>query len=76
MHILEDALGDDIVQIGLHEFKEQVDILVVIRPDRVVELDDVRMVQLLQDLDLAVGALGVSCMLECVEDLLQGEDAL
>lgn len=71
VYVLEYALADDVVQVCLHELEEQIDILVVIGTDGVVELDDVGVLELLQDLDLPVGALGIRRMLERIEDLLK-----
>jgi hypothetical protein len=64
------------MQIGLHELEEQVDIFVVIGADGIMQPDDVGVLQLLQNLDLPVGALGVSGVLEGIEDLLQSHHLL
>lgn len=76
MDILENALGNDVVEVGFHILEQQVDILVIIGPHRLVQLDDVRVLQLLQDLDLAVGPLRVGGVLEGIEYLLEGVDPL
>lgn len=76
MHVLEYSLADDVMQICFHEFEEQIDILIVVGANGIVELDDVGMLELLQNLDLAVGALGVGGVLEGVEDLLQSHHLL
>ena len=76
MHVLENPLRNDVVQIRLHKLKQKVYILVVIRPNRFVQFDYVRVVQLLQDLDLTVGALRIRRVLERVEDFLQSENTL
>ena len=43
MYILQDAFGDDIVQISLHELEHQIHVFIVLCPDSVVEYDDIRM---------------------------------
>ena len=70
VYVFEDALRDDVVQVCLHELEQQVHVLVVVRADGVHQLYDIGVVQLLQDFDLAVGALRVGGVLECVEDFL------
>lgn len=74
--VLEYALGDDVVEIRLHELEEQVYVLIIISADGVKELDDVGMVELLEDLDFSIGALRISGMLKCIEYLLKRENAL
>lgn len=59
MQILEDLLADGIVEICFHELKHQVEVLVVVGTDHVVQLDYVRVRQLVQVADLPVRALGV-----------------
>ncbi len=76
VHVFEYAFGDDVVQVCLHELEEQVDVFVVVGADCLVQLYDVWVVELLQDLNFAVGALSVGGVLEGVEDLLEREDAL
>lgn len=76
MHVLQYPLADYVVQICLHKLEEQVDVLVIISPDGIVQLDDVGVLELLQNLDLAIGTLGIRRMLECIEDLLQGHHLL
>jgi hypothetical protein len=76
MHLFQDALRNYVVQVGLHVLEHQVDILPVLGLYALLELYDVVVVQLPQDADLAVGALGVCGMLESVEDLFEGVDAL
>ena len=71
MHVFEYAFGADVVEVGLHELEEEVDVLVVVGADGLVQLDDVGVVELFQDLDFAEGALGVGGVLEGVVDLLQ-----
>lgn len=76
VYVLEYALGDDVVEIRLHELEEQVYVLIIISADGVKELDDVGMVELLEDLDFSIGALRIGCMLKCIEYFLKREDAL
>jgi hypothetical protein len=74
MDLLEQALADHVVHVSLHVLEQEVDVAVVLGFVDFVEGDDVRMLQLFQDADLAVGSLGVGRVLECVEDFFQGED--
>ena len=73
--VLEDPLSDDVVQVCLHVLKKQVDVLVVLRPNAIVQFDDIGMVQLPQDLYLSVGALRIGGVLKGIEYLLQREHA-
>lgn len=75
VHVLEDPLRDDVVQVCLHVLKKQINVLVVLRANGIVELDDIGVVQLAQDLYLAVGALRVGGVLESIEYLLQRQHA-
>lgn len=74
MHIFQDALGNHIMQIGLHELEYQIDIFVILCFDCLVKFDYVDVVGLLQDLDLAVSTLGIGGVLESIEDFLKGID--
>ena len=47
----------DIEHIALHVLEDQVDILLIFRFDYLLELDDVRVLQLPEDNNLSVGAL-------------------
>lgn len=76
VYVLEYSLADDVMEICFHEFEEQVDIFIVIGADSIVEFDDVGVLELLQNLDLSIGALGVGGVLEGIEDLLQGHHLL
>lgn len=75
MDVFQDAFGDDVVEVGLHVLEEQVDVLVVVGSDCLMQANDIRVVQLFQDFDLSVGALGVSSVLEGVEYFFEGEDS-
>lgn len=61
------------MEICLHELEDEVEILVIFCADDLVQLDDVGVVELLQEDDLAEGALGIGGMLEGIEDLLEGK---
>jgi hypothetical protein len=58
------------MQIGLHKLEHQVHVLVILRAEGLLQLHDILVVELLQEHDLAVGPLGVGCVLERVEDFL------
>ncbi len=70
--IFEYIFGDDVVQISLHKLKDQINVLVIIGPEGVIELDDIGVFGLFEDLDLAVGALGIGGVLEGVKNLFEG----
>lgn len=72
--ILKNVLADHTVQVDLHIFEHQIDIFVVICFDDVVQLDYVLVVKLLEEHYLSVGTLGVSRVLESIENLFQGQD--
>ena len=64
------------VQICVHELKHEVEVPVVLRPVDVEQLDDVGVVaELLEEDDLAEGALGVRLVAERVKDLLHRDHA-
>ena len=70
--LLQDVGADDRVQVRLHVLEDQVDVAVIVRFEHVLELHDVLVVaHLLQEDDLAEGALGVRRVLKRVKDLLQ-----
>lgn len=71
MHVFEDIFGNDVVQVCFHELKDQVNVFVVVCPECVVEFYYVGMFGLFEDLNLAVGALGVGRVLEGVEDFFK-----
>ena len=57
VHFLEEPFVCDIEHIALHVFEDQVDILLIFRFDYLLELDDVRVLQLLENDNLSVGTL-------------------
>lgn len=59
MHILEDVLSDDIMQISLHELKKEVDVAIVVGLYSFIEFYYVGVIQLPQDLYFPVGSLCV-----------------
>ena len=61
------------MEIGLHELEDEVEILVVLCTDDLVQLDDIGMVELLEEDDLAEGALRIGGVLKGIEDLLEGQ---
>jgi hypothetical protein len=75
--LFHDVGAYDCVEIGLHEVEDEVDVFVVFGFEDVEEGDDVGVaVELLQEDDFAVGALGVGGVLEGVEYFLQGHHLL
>ena len=68
MYIFEYALGNHIMKICFHELKQQIDIFVVVCANRFKQFYDVGVLKLFEDLDLAVGTLGVSCVLKSIKN--------
>ena len=72
--VLEDARSDHRVHVDLHCFEHEVDVLVVLRPDNILQPDDVLVVpQFLQEEDLAESALRVCRVLKGIEILLESD---
>ena len=65
--IFENFLANSIVEICLHELENEVQIFVVLRSNDSVEFDDVLVIDLVEEDDFAVGALGVSGVLKGIE---------
>ena len=70
------VLPDQLVQVDVHVLEHQVDVFVVAGWDHALQADDVRVLQLPQEHDFAVGALrvggvgeGVEVFFECLGDL-------
>lgn len=59
VNIFEYLLADGVVQVGLHELENQIEIFVVVRTHHVQQLDYVGVTQVVQVTDLAVRPLGV-----------------
>lgn len=59
MNFLEDSLTDHVVEISLHKFEYQIHIGIIFSWNCFVKFDDIWMFSLSQDLDLAVGSLGI-----------------
>lgn len=74
VHVFENVLGYDVVEVGLHELENDIDIAVVLRLYGFVEFDDVRVLNLTQDLYLPIGPLRISGVLEGVEYFFQGKN--
>jgi hypothetical protein len=68
---MSSVLPDGVMKVGLHKLENQVEILIIFGADHLVQLHDVRMVQLLQESDLAESSLRVGGVLEGIEDLLE-----
>ena len=65
------------MQVRVHEVEHQVYVAVVLGADHILQADDILVPgKLLQEDDLAEGALGVGRILECVKVLLKGHDLL
>lgn len=77
MYLFEDvSFLDDVMEVGLHELEDQVQVLVVGSPVHVQQPNDVGVAaELFEKDNLPEGALGVSTVAEGVEDLLDGHRA-
>ena len=67
---------DDLVQVGVHELGDEVDVVEAVercRPQDVLDPYDVLMVEVPQDLDLSQRTLRVGQVLERLVDLLDGD---
>lgn len=62
------------MQICFHILKDKVNVFVVFSGDGFMQLYYIRVIELSQDFDLTIGALGVSCVLKSVEYLFECED--
>ena len=67
VNIFEYILGDDVVEVCLNELKYEIDISVIVGFYGVVEFNDVGVVDLSEDLYLAIGSLGICGVLEGVK---------
>ena len=70
MFFFENVLSDDSMQVYLHEVKNYVDILLVVRLEDVAHFDYVSVLELPQVKYFSVGPLGISGMLEGIEYFL------
>jgi len=64
------------VQVGLHELEHHVNVLVILGPEDIQHLNDIVVVKLLQEHYLSKCPLGVSRVLEGIENLLEGDNLL
>ena len=77
MDIFNDVGPDHRVQISVHKVEYQVDVSIVFSSHHILKANDVLVPsQLLQEDDLTEGSLGVCCILECIEVLLESHDIL
>lgn len=68
----QDVLAYEHMQVRIHVLEYQVDVLAIFRLDDLVQADDVGVLQLHQEHDLAVGSLGVGRIIKGIEVLLEG----
>lgn len=73
MDFFKDASPDHGVEVGLHKLENEVDITIVFGAMDVVEFDDVRVIEFIEEHDLAEGALRVGGVLKGVENLLESD---
>lgn len=69
--IFEYFLSDSVVQIGFHELKHKIKILVILGFDDIVQLDDIGMVELMEEDNFPVGSLGVCGVLKGIKDFFE-----
>jgi hypothetical protein len=73
---LEDIFSYQRVQVDVHELKDEVDVAFVLGFDDFLQGNDVGVLDLIEEHDFAVRALGVSRVLERVKVLFQCVDSL
>ena len=74
MHFLENIGAYNRMQVGFHELKNQVQILLVLRLHHPEQLYHIVILQAVKDLNLPVCALGIDGIPKCIEYFLQGVD--
>lgn len=76
MNLFENIRLDDGMKVDLHIFENEIDITIIVGLQDIQQANDILMVmgiELLQEHDLAKGALCVGRILKGIEDLLQGD---
>jgi hypothetical protein len=77
VYVFKDIRSNNGVKIGIHEIKHQINVSIILCSDHVLKSDNVLMTgQLLQENDFSEGSLSISCILEGVKVLLQGDNVL
>lgn len=71
MFFLQNIFSYERIEVDVHKLKDEVDVAFVLCFDYFLQGDDVRMLDLIEEHDFAVRALGVSGVLERVEVLFQ-----
>lgn len=59
------------MEISFHELENQINILIVLSPEHIVQLDYVRMIHLVQQSDLSESSLSIGGVLESIKYLLE-----
>lgn len=74
MYFFECSFVDCMIEVSVHEFKDEIDVAGGEGGQDLVKPNDVGVVDLLQDGNLTEGSLGISAVLECLEDFFEGEE--
>ncbi len=70
--VLEDIGADNCVKIRVHKVEDQIDVPIVLGANDILQADDILMTgQLLQEDNLSKSTLGIRCVLEGIEVLLE-----
>lgn len=59
------------VQIDIHMFKDQIDVLIILGSNGTFKINDIRMLQLSEEHDLSIGTLRISRVRKSIEVFLQ-----
>jgi hypothetical protein len=68
------GVPDGVVEIGLHKLEDQIEVLVIFCADHIVQFDDVRVVEFMQEHNFAIGPLRIGGVLEGIEYLFKREN--
>ena len=72
--IFEYFLSNGVVEIGFHELKNKVQIFIIFGLDDSMQFDNILVINLMQEDNFAIGALGVCGVLEGIEYFFECEE--
>ena len=74
MSFSQNIFSDKGVQVDIHVFEDQIDILIIVCPYNLLETDYMRVGEFCEEHDFPVGTLGIGGVVKGVEVLLQRLD--
>ena len=74
MYFFESSFIDCVIEIGVHVLEDEIDVSGGERGEDLVEFDYVGVIDLFEDGNLTEGSLGISAVLEGLEDFFEGEE--